>query len=122
MLHYRVKGRVLTLQPTGVVTPEARQATYDAIAADPRVPREALVLIDARRVETPITIRDVENRARVLVASLGPKLGRIVAVIVPPELTREAAHIQSMSAQLGVQMACFADETEALDWLERFDV
>lgn len=121
MLHYKINGRVLTLQPKGAVTPEARQATYDAIAADPRVPRNALVLIDARHVETPLSIRDVENRARVLVASLGPKLGRIVAVVVPPSLSQQAAHIQSMSGQLGVQMACFDDESDALEWLEHFD-
>lgn len=120
MLHYQISGVVLTLKPTGAVTPEARQATYAAIAADTRVPDNALVLIDAREVETPISIRDVEVRARTLVASLGPKLGRIVAVIAPPELSREAEHIQGMSPQLGVQMAVFSNETDALAWLANF--
>jgi hypothetical protein len=120
MLHYQIDGVVLTLRPIGNVTPEARQATYDAIAADSRVPDNALVLIDARQVETPLTIRDVEVRARTLVASLGPKLGRIVAVIAPPQLAREAEHVQGMSAQLGVQMAVFRNEEDAMAWLGNF--
>ena len=121
MLQYKINGAVLTLKPTGFVTAEARQATYDAIAADSRVPNNALILIDAREVETPISVRDVELRARTLVASLGPKLGRIVAVVTPPQLAREAEHIQGMSAQLGVQMAVFTNEADARAWLAKFE-
>jgi len=120
MLRYQIDGHVLTLIPTGAPTPEARKAAYDAIAADPKVPIGSLVLVDARRADTPVDFRDAEDRARLLVAGLGPKLGQAVAVVVPPRMSREAAHVQSMSGHLGVRVATFSDDTEARDWLEKF--
>lgn len=111
---------MLILRPRGTPTEEERQAGYDAIAADPRIPHGALVVLDMGRLDALGSLKEVERRARILVARLGPKLGPVCAVIVPPRMALEAQHFQALSDHLGLRVAVFHDEPEALQWIDRY--
>ena len=120
MYTYDIDRNVLTLLPRATPTDVERDALYDTIVADPRVPERAMVILDLRQMHVPSDLADVERRARKMVAGLGRKLGSVCAVIVPPEMTLEAQHLQSMSHQLGTRIALFHDDTAARTWLGQF--
>ena len=120
MYTYDIDRNVLTLLPRARPTDAERDALYQTIVADPRVPERAMVILDLRQMDVPSALADVERRARKMVAGLGSKLGSVCAVIVPPEMAIEAQHLQSMSHQLGTRIALFHDDTEARSWLGHF--
>lgn len=117
---YDIEGRVLTLRPVGTPTEQQRSMAYETIVRDQRVPERALVLLDARQANAPSDLRDLERRARTLVSALGPKLGHLCAVIVPPHLINEALHLHDFGDPLGVRIALFSEEDQARRWLDKF--
>ena len=117
MLTYDVDGAILILTATGTVSAIERQDTFAAIASDPRVPRGALVLVDARRTDPAVTLAEVEERAHRLVHFLGPKLGGFCAVIAPPRLTGDVEHFRAASGEMGLRVEVFSDEPAARKWL-----
>jgi hypothetical protein len=121
MLSYECDGSVLTLTLRGTPHELQRTMVYSDIAADPRVPEAALLLVDIRRSDAIDDAADIERRARLLAERLGPKLGAACAVIVPPRLAEAAALFQSMAPQLGLRIGLFRDEPEARQWLATFN-
>lgn len=120
MYTYDIDRNVLTLLPRANPTDAERDALYQAIVADPRVPERVMVILDLRQMDVPADLADVEHRARKMVAGLGPKLGAVCAVIVPPEMALEAQHLQAMSQQLGTRIALFHGDSDARNWIARF--
>jgi len=116
-LAYRSEGRLLTIVVRGAPDELDRARFFRAIAEDPNVPDGAVVLIDGSRSDQAASVVDLRERASRLVALLGPKLGPVVAVIAPPRLAMDAAVFQVTSRRIGLQVAVFADELSARDYL-----
>src|SRR5688572_22952016 len=73
MYTYDIDRNVLTLLPRARPTDAERDALYQTIVADPRVPERAMVILDLRQMDVPSDLADVERRARKMVSGLGPK-------------------------------------------------
>jgi hypothetical protein len=115
------RGTVLTLSVTGVVTnQEIETAIGEAIANAPS--RSGLRLLwDARDTQTPLTAEDVEWRWR-LVSSLARRgvLSRAALLLRPDQgAFHEFVRLQMWKALPSLEIEAFADEGEALAWLER---
>jgi hypothetical protein len=118
MLSYEIDASILTLRVSGALTANEREAVFDAVRADARVPRGALLLIDARERDLAPSEFAVVERLRVLLDQLGPKLGHECAVVVPAELAAQWRIFQEAASGAGLQVALFSDEPSARRWLE----
>ncbi len=116
MLSYEVSGNLLRLVARGALTEDERRHCYSAIRNDARVPDEAVMLIDATRLDEP-PVEEVPRNTRLMIEQLGRKLGRTCAVLVPPRLAPAAGVFKHVASALGLDVALFRDETAAHDWL-----
>jgi hypothetical protein len=117
MLSYEVDGPTLTLRASRILTLDEREMMLNAARADPAVPNDALLLIDARDIDVAMSESTMAERLRVLVGLLGPKLGRVCAVIVPPRLAPQFRLFQTAGNGMGLQIELFSDEPSARQWL-----
>jgi hypothetical protein len=117
MLSYEIDGSILTLRATGRVTHLERVPVFDAVRADANVPNNALLLIDFTKAHALTSPYAVIERLRILVDQLGPKLGRLCAMIVPPALAAQGASFQTEAQAFGLRVAIFCDERSARQWL-----
>lgn len=118
---WSLRGGVLGLAVSGVVSNlEIEEAIGEAVKHAPS-PEGLRFLWDSRGSHTPLTTEDVVWRFD-LVSSLG-KRGVVsrVALLVRPEQARslEVWRLQMRSALGSLEGDAFADEAEALAWLER---
>jgi hypothetical protein len=120
MYAYTIDGSILTLVVTGATTSEHRESMLSAIRQDSRVPNGALLLIDARQAASVGSTIGLQERAHTFVHLLGPKMGPLCAIIVPPDLAAEAALFQAAGGELGVRVGLFAEESQAKQWLHDF--
>jgi hypothetical protein len=118
MLSYEIDASILTLRTSGALTVNEREAVFDAVRADARVPLGALVLIDARQRDLAPSEFAVVERLRVLLDQLGPKLGPVCAVVVPAGPATQWRIFQDAARGAGLQVALFIDEPSARLWLE----
>jgi hypothetical protein len=117
MLSYEIDGPVLTLRASGTTTLSERQPVFEAVRADANVPNGALVLLDVREVDVGMGGPTVVERLRVLLDQLGPKIGPVCAMIVPPGLAEQARLFQVAGIGAGLKVGLFSDEQSAREWL-----
>lgn len=121
MLSYEIDGSILTLRVSGTPTLSDRQPVFDAVRADARVPRNALLLFDVRELAVGMWSEyTVVERLRVLFDQLGPKLGPACAVIAAPALTEQSRQFQMAALDFGLRVGLFNDEPSARQWLVGF--
>ena len=122
MLTYEVEGTILKLTLRGKPSDAQRALVHAEIAADPRVPLGALVLIDITRADPFDDVGEIERRTKLLTERLGSKLGPACAVIVPPRLTEVSERfLATRTDPGGVRVALFRDEPAARQWLAAFE-
>jgi hypothetical protein len=120
-LSYEIDGSVLTLRAAGTPTLKERKPVYDAVRADAAVPKGARLLLDIRDIDVAMySEHAVVERFRVLIDHLGPKLGSVCAMIVPPGLTDQVRFVQEAGSGVGLQVFVFTDEPSARDWLSTY--
>ena len=115
-MSYEMRAGVLVVIPRGTPPDDERLAMYEAIKRDASVPAKAPVLLDWSRMDSAPVV-DIERRARLLIARLGPKLGQLCAIIVPPRLALEGEQIQRTALAHGLRVGLFRDEASALRWM-----
>ena len=118
---WRFRGTILWLSVCAVVTNAEIEAAFaDAVAGAPQQ-RDVRLLWDARETQTPVTAEDVAWRYE-LVSSLAERgvLSR-AALLVRPDQTvfLELGRQELWKALPSLESDTFADEAEALAWLER---
>ena len=118
---WRFRGTVLWLSVSGVVTNAEIEAAFaEAVAGAPQQ-RDVRLLWDARATQTPVTAEDVAWRYE-LVSSLAERgvLSR-AALLVRPDQTvfLELGRQELWKALPSLESDTFADEAEALAWLDR---
>jgi hypothetical protein len=116
-LSYEIDGPILTLRASGAPTLSERQAVFDAVRADARVPSGALVLLDVREVDVARSEFTPVEQLRALLDHLGPKLGPVCAMIVRPEIATQARIFQGAGVGVGLRVGLFSDEPSARRWL-----
>ncbi|HET9342192.1 MAG TPA: hypothetical protein VFO25_04700 [Candidatus Eremiobacteraceae bacterium] len=117
MVTYRAEGAILRLIISGDVTARERQALFDAIRSDPKVPPGAALLVDAR--ESGITFKNatIETRLGALLDGLGPKFSKVCAFIEPIHDPLYGKAFQRAGRKNGVHIGLFKDDADALRWL-----
>jgi hypothetical protein len=121
MLSYEIDGSILTLRASGTTTLGQRQSVFDAIRADPRVPNNALLLIDVRHYDFGMSAYLLGDRLRIFFDFLGPKCGAALAVIIPAGLGADQVHaFKSKAIDFGLRVDLFSDEQLARDWLNTY--
>ena len=98
MISYRVDGPILVLT-LGVSTWVERSALYETIRADPSVPNNALLLIDARQFQDAVTEPLLRQRFALLRQQLGPKLGQVCAILVSEQGMVDVRLFQVVAAE-----------------------
>ena len=115
-MSYEMRGGALVVTPRGTPLERDRLAMYEAIQRDASVPQGVPVLLDWSRMDNA-SLDDIERRARLLIARLGPKLGPVCAIIVPPRLGVEGRQLQRTAGAHGLRVGLFTDEASALRWI-----
>jgi len=117
MLSYTIDGKILRLIVSGDVTVAERRSVYDAVRVDPNVPKNCVLLVDAR--DATVTFRDstIDMRVQLLLDGLGDTFGGTCAFIEPASDPLNGKAFQRASAKLGVRIGLFGDEESALRWL-----
>ena len=115
-MSYELRAGVLVVTPRGTPPDDERLAMYEAIQRDPSVPHRVPVLLDWSRMDSA-SLDDIERRARLLLARLGPKLGEVCAIIVPPRLAVEGEQLQRTAVAHGLRVGLFRDEVSARRWM-----
>ena len=115
-MSYEMRAGVLVVTPRGTPPDGERLAMYEAIKRDTSVPDSVRVLLDWSRMDNT-TVGDIERRVRLFIARLGPKLGQVCALIVPPRLAAEGQQLQRTASAHGLRVELFRDEASALRWM-----
>ena len=115
-MSYEMRAGVLVVTPRGTPPDNERLAMYEAIQRDASVPPRVPVLLDWSRMDNA-SLADIERRARLLIARLGPKLGQVCAIIVPPRLAVEGQQLQRTAVAHGLRVGLFRDEASAIRWM-----
>jgi len=118
---WRFRGTILWLSVSGVVTNAEIEAAFAEAVAGAPSQRDLRLLWDARETQTPVTADDVAWRYE-LISSLAARgvLSR-AALLVRPDQTvfLELGRQELWKALPALESDAFADETEALAWLDR---
>ena len=115
---YEIAGSLLTLRASGTPTLKERQPVYDAVRADAAVPNGAQLLLDIREIDAAMYSEyAVDERLRVLIDQLGPKLGSECALVVAPSLMNQERIMQEAGSGVGLRVSLFMDEPSARKWL-----
>ena len=118
---WRFRGTILWLSVCGVVTNAEIEAAFAEAVAGAPSRRDLRLLWDARETQTPVTADDVAWRYE-LISSLAARgvLSR-AALLVRPDQTvfLELGRQELWKALPALESDAFADETEALAWLDR---
>jgi hypothetical protein len=115
-MSYEMRAGVIVVTPRGTPADGERLAMYEAIKQDTSVPKSVPVLLDWSRMDNT-SAGDIERRVRLFIARLGPKLGQVCAIIVPPRLAVEGRQLQRTASAHGLRVAPFRDEASALRWM-----
>jgi hypothetical protein len=117
---WRFRGTILWLSVCGVVTNAEIEAAFgEAVAGAPQR-RDLRLLWDARETQTPLTSEDVEWRYQLVSALAGRGVLSRAALLVRPDQTvfLELGRQELWKALPALDSDTFADEAEALAWLE----
>jgi len=118
---YESDGAILILRASGTPTDRERKPVYDAVRADPNVPKNALLLLDVREIDVSMfSGHALLERLRALTEQLGRKLGPVCALIVPPELSIHGALFRDTGLLVGLRVRLFTDEPSARLWLNKY--
>jgi len=117
MITYAVDGRFITLTTTGKTMASERQAIYESIRSDPKVPDGAFLVIDIRKYEILLTQLELQNRVRALLEGLSSKIGTSCAIIVGDASLRVGLSFQLVAANSNFRVGVFHDEASARNWL-----
>jgi uncharacterized protein (DUF2336 family) len=114
---YEIDGQILTLRVSASLTPSEREALFDAVRVDARVPQAVVLIIDARSLPLDLSEASLIEWLRALVDRLGPKLGSMCAMI--REAHGDNSHLfQTAARSLGLRVGLFSDEQTARQWFE----
>ena len=120
-LSYETDGSILTLRASGTPTLKERKPVYDAVRADPAVPKGARLLLDVREIDVAMySDHAAVERFRVLIDQLGPKLGPVCAIIAAPWLMKQMRVMQEAASGVGLRICLFTDEPSARHWLSTY--
>ena len=114
---YRVDGPFVIITTTGKDTAGERQAVFSAMRSDPNVRNGALLIFDLRKYAVRLTQPELQHRVRVLLDTLGSKLGTAFAVIVADTSLRVGLGFQSVAGTTSFRVGVFNDEERARRWL-----
>jgi hypothetical protein len=118
---WKFRDTILMLRVCGVVTNREVESAFIAALAKAPSLRDMRLLWDARETQTPLTSEDVEWRCQ-LVSSLGERgvLSRAALLLrAEQQVFLELGRLELWKALQPVEGAAFADEAEALAWLDR---
>jgi hypothetical protein len=119
MYSYKADGPVLVITVSGDPDQSQRQAVFDAVRSDPKVPDGAMVVLDVRQFATLLSPSEVRLRAQKLVDGLRPKLGPACALIVSDISDVQANLFRTIAADMNLRVGVFCDQESARRWLER---
>jgi hypothetical protein len=111
---------MVTITVTPHSTFEERRAIYDAIRVDPRVPDDAVLLLDVRQHDEFLTPEIVRARVPRLKEALGPKLGSAFALLVTKERMPDALIFQAVAGEFRFRIGVFYEEALARTWLQAY--
>jgi hypothetical protein len=117
MFSYKPGGAFVTLKSDGKADARQRQAVYDAMRSDPRVPDGTSLILDLRLAVIQLTQSELVDRVRALFATLGPTLGSACAVIVKDKSLRFGLNLQTIAGNMNFRVGIFHDEDGARKWL-----
>jgi hypothetical protein len=121
VLTYVVRGNRLELTASGAVTPEESALVFTRIRHDPEVPNGSPFLLDLRDYDHSfLPMNEVGSRVMRMADMLGPKLGKLWAVVVQDEIeqivkVRLAQHLIDGAT---ATITLFRDLDEAREWLD----
>jgi stage II sporulation SpoAA-like protein len=118
---WRFRGTILWLSVRGVVTNDEIEAAFAEALAGAPLQRDMQLLWDARQTQTPLTAEDVEWRYE-LISSLAARgvLSRAALLVQPHQAALlELGRQELWKALPSLESGTFADEAEALAWLQR---
>lgn len=117
---YKVDGRFVVLTTDGRTTAAERQAVFDSIRSDPRVPIGACLIIDIRKYAIQLTQEQLDDRVRSLLEGLRDKLGVACAVVVGDGSLRVGLGLQLIAGDWNFRVGVFRTETSARSWLASY--
>jgi hypothetical protein len=120
LLSYEVDDSILTLRASGTATAEERQSVLDAVRTDERVPSGAPLLLDVREIDGVADKQVMVERLRLLLRHLGPKLGKVCALLVAPRVREQADIFQREAIGIGLRVELFGNEPSARRWLSTY--
>jgi hypothetical protein len=121
VLTYIVQGNRLELTASGAVLPEESAAVFTRIRNDPQVPNGSRFLLDLRDYDhSYLPLNEVGSRVMRMADMLGPKLGKLWAIVVQDEIeqivkVRLAQHLIDGAT---ATITLFRDLDEAREWLD----
>lgn len=117
MITYKTDAQFVILKSDGKSSERERAKLFAALLADPKVRKGAYLIIDVRGYKAPLTQADVQERARELVATIGPKIGPVCGVLVADTSLRIGLGIQLVAGNMNFRVGVFHDEPAARKWL-----
>jgi hypothetical protein len=117
---YGVENGLVMITIGPLSTFNERQALYDAIRRDPRVPDDAVLLLDVRLHEEVLTPETVRARVPLLKNALGPKLGSAFALLATRDRMPDAMIFQAVAGEFQFRVGVFYEEALARTWLTAY--